>query len=296
MTGSLKPALLSAVGLLFPLTGLADTYVGKVLDETGSPLTGAVVRIEGHGQPVTTGADGRYSFEIPGRSTARITVSYIGYVTGDAIIRSDGPEKDNTIRLSSDPTMLNEVVITATRTPKALKDVPVVTRVISAEEIGKTDATNIQDLLTEELPGLEFGFAMSQETSLNMSGFGGNAILFLVDGERLAGEMMDNVDYNRLNLENVGKVEIVKGASSALYGANAVGGVVNLITKEHDEPWRLNLNSRYRNAGKEWRTGGDLSFNSGKWNSNTSVQHSTMNTIRLTDASGSPLFAGVAVA
>ncbi len=59
---------------------------------------------------------------------------------------------------------------------------------------------------------------------------------------------MDNVDYNRLNLENVGKVEIVKGASSALYGANAVGGVVNLITKEHDEPWRLNLNSRYRNA------------------------------------------------
>lgn len=284
MTGSLKPALLSAVGLLFPLTGLADTYVGKVLDETGSPLTGAVVRIEGHGQPVTTGADGRYSFEIPGRSTARITVSYIGYVTGDAIIRSDGPEKDNTIRLSSDPTMLNEVVITATRTPKALKDVPVVTRVISAEEIGKTDATNIQDLLTEELPGLEFGFAMSQETSLNMSGFGGNAILFLVDGERLAGETMDNVDYNRLNLENVGKVEIVKGASSALYGANAVGGVVNLITKEHDEPWRLNVNSRYRNAGKEWRTGGDLSFNSGKWNSNTSVQHSTMNTIRLTDA------------
>ncbi len=284
MTGSLKPALLSAVGLLFPLTGLADTYVGKVLDETGSPLTGAVVRIEGHGQPVTTGADGRYSFEIPSRSTARITVSYIGYATGDAIIRSEGSEKDNTVRLSSDPTMLNEVVITATRTPKALKDVPVVTRVISAEEIGKTDATNIQDLLTEELPGLEFGFAMSQETSLNMSGFGGNAILFLVDGERLAGETMDNVDYNRLNLENVGKVEIVKGASSALYGANAVGGVVNLITKEHDEPWRLNLNSRYRNAGKEWRTGGDLSFNSGKWNSNTSVQHSTMNTIRLTDA------------
>ena len=83
-------------------------------------------------------------------------MSYIGYATGDAIIRSEGSEKDNTVRLSSDPTMLNEVVITATRTPKALKDVPMVTRVISAEEIGKTDATNIQDLLTEELPGLEF--------------------------------------------------------------------------------------------------------------------------------------------
>lgn len=120
-------------------------------------------------------------------------------------------------------TELCEIVVTATRTPKALKDAPVVTRLITAEEIKKTDATNIQDLLTEEIPGLEFGYAMSQETSLNMSGFGGSAILFLVDGERLAGETMDNVDYNRLNLENVGQVEIVKGASSALYGANAVG-------------------------------------------------------------------------
>lgn len=184
----------------------------------------------------------------------------------------------------TDTTALQEVVITATRTPKSLKEVPVVTRLISAEEIAKTDATNIQDLLTEEIPGLEFGYAMSQETSLNMNGFGGNAILFLVDGERLAGETMDNVDYNRLNLENVGRVEIVKGASSALYGANAVGGVVNLISRENHDPWHLNLNSRYRTAGNEWRTGGDLSFNTAKWNSNTSVQHSTMETIKLADA------------
>lgn len=184
----------------------------------------------------------------------------------------------------TDTTALQEVVITATRTPKSLKEVPVVTRLISAGEIAKTDATNIQDLLTEEIPGLEFGYAMSQETSLNMNGFGGNAILFLVDGERLAGETMDNVDYNRLNLENVGRVEIVKGASSALYGANAVGGVVNLISKENHDPWHLNLNSRYRSAGNEWRTGGDLSFNTSRWNSNTSVQHSTMETIKLADA------------
>lgn len=179
---------------------------------------------------------------------------------------------------------LDEVVVTATRTPKALKDVPVVTRVITEEEIGKVDATNIQDLLTEELPGLEFGYAMSQETSLNMSGFGGNAVLFLVDGERLAGETMDNVDYNRLNLENVGRVEIVKGASSALYGANAVGGVINIISKESEDPFHVNLNARYRSAGNEWRTGGNINFHSGKWYSNTSAQFSTVERIKLADA------------
>lgn len=178
---------------------------------------------------------------------------------------------------------LQEVVITATRTPKTLKDVPVVTRVITSEDISKADATNIQDLLTEELPGLEFGYAMSQETSLNMSGFGGSSVLFLVDGERLAGETMDNVDYNRLNLDNVGQVEIVKGASSALYGANAVGGVVNLITQERTEPWHLNINGRYKGFGNEWRAGGDMSFNTAKWNSNTTLQYTSSETVRLTD-------------
>ena len=106
---------------------------------------------------------------------------------------------------SIDEKLLDEVVVTATRTPKALKEVPVVTRLISTEEIERSDASNIHDLLAEELPGLEFGYAMTQETTLNLSGFGGNAVLFLVDGERLAGETMDNIDYNRLDLDNVGQ-------------------------------------------------------------------------------------------
>ena len=110
-----------------------------------------------------------------------------------------------------DSVELEPVVVTASHTPKALKDAPVVTRLITLHDIKITDATNIQDMLIQELPGLEFGFAMSQETSLNMSGFGGNAVLFLVDGERMAGETMDNVDYSRMSLENAGRIEIVKG-------------------------------------------------------------------------------------
>lgn len=270
--------------LLSSASALADTFVGKVLDETGAPLAGATVKADGSGTAVATDLDGRFRLTVGDRQSVKAYVSYIGYITNSTILKSDNGGRANTIRLNPDLTALNEVVVTATRTPKALKDAPVVTRLISAEEIKKSDATNIQDLLTEELPGLEFGYAMTQETSLSMSGFGGNAILFLVDGERLAGETMDNVDYNRLNLENVGQVEIVKGASSALYGANAVGGVVNLISKESREPWSVNLNSRYRDVGKEWRAGGDINFNSNKWNSNTTVQYSASETVKLTDA------------
>lgn len=217
-------------------------------------------------------------------SLCRILLISCGLLSPLIALSTESGEKADSLLAGFDMTALDEIVVTATRTPKALKDVPVVTRLITTDEIRKTDATNIQDLLTEELPGLEFSFAMSQETSLNMSGFGGNAILFLVDGERLAGETMDNVDYNRLNLTNAGRVEIVKGASSALYGANAVGGVVNIITRESRDPWRVSLSSRYRSAGNEWRTGADINFNSARWNSNTSIQHTSVSTIPLTSA------------
>lgn len=139
---------------------------------------------------------------------------------------------------------LGEVVVTGTRTPKFLKDTPIQTRVITSREIEKTDATNIQDLLQQELPGVEFSYAMNQQTHLNFSGFGGQGVLFLIDGERLAGETMDDVGFTRLNMDNVERIEIVKGAASALYGSNATGGVINIITKKTDKPWTLNVNGR----------------------------------------------------
>lgn len=271
---------LAICGLMYPFIGLADTFNGRVVDETGSPLIGATVKAS-NDRITTTNTDGDFSISVEG-SIAKLQISYIGFLTETFILKSNTGKHE--LRLTPDIGALEEVVITATRTPKALKDVPVVTRLITADDIRKTDATNIQDLLTEELPGLEFTYALNQEISLNMSGFGGKSVLFLVDGERLAGETMDNIDYNRLNLDNVGQVEIVKGASSALYGANAVGGVVNLITRESKEPWRINLNSRYKSLGNEWRTGADLNFHSGKWTSNTNFQYNTSETVKLTDA------------
>lgn len=167
---------------------------------------------------------------------------------------------------------LNTVVVTGTRTPKLLKDSPVLTRVISEKDIRRADATNISDLLQTELPGIEFSYSMNQQVSLNMQGFGGNSVLFLVDGERLAGETLDNVDYNRLNMVNVGRIEIVKGGASSLYGSNAVGGVVNIISREETEPWRVNVNARYGDHNEQ-RYGGTVSFHVGRVSSATTVQH-----------------------
>ena len=170
---------------------------------------------------------------------------------------------------------LNEVVVTGTRTPKFLKDTPIQTRVISARELARLDATNVQDLLQQELPGVEFSYAMNQQTHLNFSGFGGQGVLFLVDGERLAGETMDDVDFTRLNMDNVERIEIVKGAASALYGSNATGGVINIVTKRNRQPWTLNVNARYAKHNEQ-RYGASLGLNSKHWNNMLSAHFNRM--------------------
>lgn len=146
---------------------------------------------------------------------------------------------------------LDDVVVTGTRTPKFLKETPVQTRVVTSKDIEKADASNIEDLLRQELPGVEFSYAMNQQTHLNFSGFGGQGVLFLVDGERLAGETLDDVDFARLCLGGVERIEIVRGAASALYGSNAVGGVINIITKKVNEPFTLNVNARVGKHGEQ---------------------------------------------
>ncbi len=284
MKGKIFALFLILFGLCLNLK--AETQgdvVGRVLDDSGAPLVGATVQLVKGNGGVTTDEDGYFRIPYSKDGAVRVKVSYIGFQTQTFVLKTDEKKgEQHVLRLQPDATALDQVVVTATRTPKALKDAPVVTRLITANDIKIADATNIQDLLTEQMPGLEFGYAMNQETSLNMNGFGGNAVLFLVDGERLAGETMDNVDYSRLNLDNVGRIEIVKGAASALYGANAVAGVVNVISRENSEPWTANINSRYNDFNKEWRHGGSFSFNAGKWNSQTSLQRTTSDEVQLT--------------
>lgn len=200
-------------------------------------------------------------------------------------------ESDDCVTWNKDPLGLETVVVTATRTPKPLLDIPVVTRVITADDIQKADATNIKDMLQQEIPGLEFTYSMGQQV-LNMGGYDGNNILFLVDGERMAGESMDNVDFSRLNLSSIERIEIVKGAASTLYGSSAMGGVVNIITKGSSDKWAANVNSRYEGATKEWRHGASADFNIGRINSLTTFQMTDAKALDLGENSSLPTYGG----
>lgn len=269
------------LGLLAATDVLAQRRIfGTVTDGNGEPLAGATVIVkERPALGAVTDVEGHYELRLPDNGRYTLTATYIGYF--DAVQVVDGNHDGaSDFKLKESPMTLDQVVVTGTRTPKLLKDVPIVTRVISERDIKRTDATDIGDLLQTELPGIEFSYSMNQQTSLNMAGFGGNSVLFLVDGERLAGETLDNVDYSRLNMDNVQRIEIVKGAASSLYGSNAVGGVVNIISRESQEPWSVNLNGRY-GAHNEQRYGGSVGFDQGRFNSLTNVQYTSIDVIDL---------------
>ena len=139
-------------------------------------------------------------------------------------------------------TEIKEVVVTATRSQKKLKDVPIIVQVVTAEDIKKSQSTDFKTFLENEFSGINFTYG-GGSPNINMMGFGGKYVLFLMNGERMAGETFDNIDYDRIDIDNIERIEIIKGASSSLYGSNAIGGVINIITKDSKSP--LDINAGY---------------------------------------------------
>ena len=146
--------------------------------------------------------------------------------------------------MREDATGLDEVVVTGSRTPRPIKMSPVVTQVISGGNLVDAGYGNIQQALMQETPGMNIqkvGFG----NEISMQGLDARHILFLMDGERMTGEMAGNLDYERFNLHAIERVEIVKGASSTLYGSRAAGAVINIITKKTTKPVSVTAGVRY---------------------------------------------------
>lgn len=252
--GILLLLLTVAVATVFAegTTGGDDRYLyavkGIVTDENGQPLPGAAVKVTGTTFGAGTNTDGAFILRFEDRKERTLKVSFVGYDPQEV---KAVPGSDNAVpievRLTPASNPLNEVVITGSLTEKPLKEVPVLTRVISQKEIQALNPMSIETLLQYELPGLQIGFnSMSQLPEITYQGMGGEYILFLIDGERVSGEGADhNVDFTRFNVDDIERIEIIKGSQSTIYGSNALGGVINIITKNADRPFTGNINARY---------------------------------------------------
>ena len=155
--------------------------------------------------------------------------------------RSDSSTTDRTYNL-------NPVVVTGSGHHQRLKSTATPVHVLSAQEIREQGITNFGDALTRMLPQVSMA-PNSMGTFLRLNGLGNKYILILINGQKLSGDISNNVDLSRINVSRIKRIEILDGAASSLYGSDAIGGVINIIT---DQPTQqlVSVTSDTRVSGK----------------------------------------------
>ncbi|WP_025741769.1 TonB-dependent receptor plug domain-containing protein [Aquimarina pacifica] len=139
---------------------------------------------------------------------------------------------------------IDEVVITATRTPRQLSSLPLPVTLISKQTIDQTGVVRLDEILNEQTGIItvsdESGFA-----GIQIQGISSDYVMILIDGVPLVGRSAGNFDLSRITTGNIKQIEVVKGPSSSLYGSEALGGVINIITeKPTSEEFSGNLSYR----------------------------------------------------
>ena len=231
----------------------AGTLKGRILDANQNPLPGAAIRLAGNAKGTVSNAAGYYILDEVPLGKQNVLFTFLGFQDiSKKIVVTPGINELGTTILSEAVKSLDQVVITATRTETNVENVPVPLQIISREEIKTIGATRLNEVLLEQT-----GLLVDPDhgTGLQIQGFAADYALILVDGEPVIGRTAGTLELSRIAVNNIERIEVVKGPSSSLYGSEAMAGVVNIITKRNLSPFSVGVQSRYR-------TNNTLDFNS----------------------------------
>lgn len=231
---------------------------GCILLPDSLGAAGAVVYLENSTAGTVADKSGNYRISKLNTGNHLVRVALVGYETVEKTMTLAPGENRFDFALVASQINLNEVVVTGTRTDKTLKTVPVITQTISARKMLDLGIHNVAEALQEVVPGFSIS-RLGTKTSVTMQGMDAKYVLFLIDGERIAGEVNGDIDYSMLNLEQIERIEVIKGASSSLYGSNAIGGVINIITRKINSPFEGRLYSKYA-RNNELNTGSSVAW------------------------------------
>ena len=235
-SGAFQPScrvLLAA--LLAPVwlgAGESTTIRGLLVDgETGAPVAGAEVLVRSTPLGALTDEEGRFEVARPDGGVYTLVVVAEGFRTVEAVIEPD-PEDDGPVRIWLERLFFEVPGLTVTANRGTHPgDAPTSVAVISGDELQRREATN----LNEALPfaqGVTFNAGqMDIRGSSGLSRGVGSRVLMLLDGHRTLSGVGSSVDFSVLPVLDVERIEIVKGPHSTLWGTNAMGGVVNVITR-----------------------------------------------------------------
>src|SRR5206468_4979587 len=244
--------LLLALGISLALAGPAlarsGAISGTAVDESGGIVPGAPVTLAGPGthSPTITGARGEYSFRNLAPGTYQITVSLAGFsqATRDNVAVAESTVEVPPIALKI-ANLADTVVVSASKSDTALIDAPVTMSVVTAETLKSTAATNYGDLM-RAVPGVNVIQLSARDiniTSRQATSTLSNTQLVLLDGRSVYLDFFGLVlwDFLPTNLSDIKQIEVIRGPASVVWGANALTGVVNIITKSPREAQGTNV-------------------------------------------------------
>ena len=256
--------------LLLPLALVSAQnaeFSGLVNQVENMPLLGANVFLQGTTLGTATNNKGEFLMKNlqPGKYT--VVVSFSGFHSQQMDIQLSEGSNTMDFTLEEAVNNLGEIVITGTGTAHSLKNAPVPTEVFSNKAVESTGAADFTELMTKLSPSFVFS-PSTMGSFIHLNGLDNNFILILIDGKRLYGDVGGMNDLNRINPDQVERIEVLKGASSLLYGSDAIAGVVNIITKKSRQKLHFSNISRYRSY-KTCQQSNLLNLNLGRisWNS-----------------------------
>jgi len=210
---------------------------GRITDkETGKALALVNVVIQGTKHYAVTDSNGSYFITNIPQGSYKIVATKADYESFTReIIISPGKAFNLNFQLSRTPIFAGEhtILVTATKTEHTLGDVPVAAEVITEEEIRSKNIKNVQDVFSY-LSGLQVtrsSGSWGNKGNVQIQGLGSEHTLILVDGQKYHGGHAGGTDIHSVPVNSIEKIEVVKGPASALYGSDAMGGVINIITK-----------------------------------------------------------------
>src|SRR2546422_2197008 len=238
---------LGLVGSLIWCQGLAPlaaqeiaVLYGSVRDSSGQPLR-AVVSVAGGTRRSAADAQGRYLLRLPpGRQIVR--VAHIGFASiVDTVPLAAGDSIARDYTLAAAAVELQPTVVTAAKRSQLLDQAVTSVAVVSDTELARR-AVNTVDEAVDKAPGVQFlnGQVNIRGSTGYVQGLG-SRVLLLVDGVPANQGDRGGINWDLVPLEEVQRVEVVKGAGSSLYGSSAFGGVVNVITRDIAAGWHARV-------------------------------------------------------
>ena len=215
---------------------------GTVLDsKTERPLSLVNVYESTSKTGTTTDDNGQFELSVPTQKKSIISFTHIAYE--NQTIPFSLSDTNIVILMRETMLQMNNIVVTSTRNNHLLHEVPIATELISEKEISESSAITISDLL-ESRAGVSSSVNVDGGSIFNMLGLDSKYILILKNGQPITGRFNNRVDLNHISINNVKKVEITKGPGSALYGTDAMGGIINIITEKTNNEHSIDLSYR----------------------------------------------------